>query len=187
MFTAPALPPPSLASSWLPVTRGRTRCMKRLAQCPRLREAALPFYLWETGVLDASPAGIYRGALDLPPPPALAPSHPQSARPSKKGVKRGVKGSFVLQRAIPWQFCGEITWRQHQPRHLLCPPRSPLWKSSATFCCFRKVQKLLDFPAHAATIMGLLAATAWLKAKQKSLGRVGGVGGWVEMKMLPGR
>lgn len=75
--------------------------MKRLAQCPRLGEAALPFYLWETGALDVSPAGIYRGALDLPPPPALAPSHPRSARPSKKGVKKGVKGRFVLQRVIP--------------------------------------------------------------------------------------
>lgn len=45
------------------------------------------------------------------------------------------------------------------------------------FCRFRRVQKLLDFPAHAATIMGLLAAAARLKAKQKSLGRDGGACG----------
>lgn len=45
----------------------------------------------------------------------------RASDPARGVQKRGVKGIFVLQRAIPWHFCSEISWRQHQPRRLLCP------------------------------------------------------------------
>lgn len=47
-----------------------------LSQCPRLAAATLPFYLGEAGVLAASPAGIYRGALELPLALVSAPLSP---------------------------------------------------------------------------------------------------------------
>lgn len=85
-----------------------------------------------------SPAGIYRGALDLPLPPAAAPLHPRSTGPNRRSARRGVKGIFVLPRAIPWKFCVEISRRRHLWSHLLCP----LWNSWAMLRFFLQTQKL---------------------------------------------
>lgn len=113
MLGASSLPGPSL----LLVTRWQPRYMERLARCSCHGPAALSFYLREAGVLDRSPAGIYRGALNLPSPLAPAPTQPWHTKPSRNSAKERWKRHFVYFLKYNPIAISQF-WRQNQPRNL---------------------------------------------------------------------